>query len=149
MDERVARRRAAKAACERILSGVREVRAAERLAALVATGYDEPPDAYGDGGAVTALEDRVAGLLGTPAAGAPGYTWTGPGCGRARRTSATGWPRPPGSPTACTSRSTGRSAASPARHWPDRPRSWRRRAPGGTGTAATCTSSGPRRWRRS
>ena len=68
MDERVARRRAAKAACERILSGVREVRAAERLAALVATGYDEPPDAYGDGGAVTALEDRVAGLLGTPAA---------------------------------------------------------------------------------
>ncbi len=67
MDERVARRRRAKAACDRILSGVRELRIGERLAVLAAAGDDEP-DVYGTGGPVTALEQRVAGLLGTAAA---------------------------------------------------------------------------------
>ena len=67
MDERAARRRRAKAACDRILSGVREPRIGDRLAALAATGHDEP-DVYGMGGPVAALEERVAGLLDTPAA---------------------------------------------------------------------------------
>lgn len=67
--DRAARRSRAKAACDRILSGVREQRIGDRLAALAlaAAGYDEP-DRYGAGGPVTALEERVAGLLGKPAA---------------------------------------------------------------------------------
>src|SRR5439155_19304239 len=67
MDERAARRRRAKAACDRILSGVREPRIGDRLAALAAVGHDEP-DVYGMGGPVAALEARVGGLLDTPAA---------------------------------------------------------------------------------
>jgi len=70
MDERAARLRRARAACERILSGVRELRLTERLAALAAAGGfgEDRPDVYGAGGPVAALEERVAGLLGTPAA---------------------------------------------------------------------------------
>src|SRR5439155_6495286 len=67
MDERTARLRRVRAACDRILSGVRELTIGERLAALAGPGHDEP-DVYGTGGPVGALEDRVAGLLGTPAA---------------------------------------------------------------------------------
>jgi threonine aldolase len=77
MDERVVRRRRAKAACDRILSGVREPRLSERLSTLAAakwlTADNVPaggaePDVYGTGGPVTVLEDRVAALLGTQAA---------------------------------------------------------------------------------
>jgi len=72
MDERVARLRRARAGCERILSGPRERSTGERLAELyaavaVSDGYSTP-DFYGTGGPVAALEERVAGLLGTPAA---------------------------------------------------------------------------------
>ncbi|MGE5829810.1 MAG: threonine aldolase family protein, partial [Micromonosporaceae bacterium] len=67
MDDQMARRRRAKAECDRILSGVREPRLDERLAALAAAGADET-DVYSTGGPVTALEERVAGLLGLPAA---------------------------------------------------------------------------------
>jgi threonine aldolase len=67
MDERAARRRRAKAECDRILSGVREPRIAQRLNALAAAGADEA-DIYGAGGPVTMVEERVAGLLGLPAA---------------------------------------------------------------------------------
>ncbi len=69
MDDLEVRRSRAKAACDRILSGVREQRIGDRLAALAeaAAGFDEP-DRYGAGGPVTALEERVAGLLGKPAA---------------------------------------------------------------------------------
>jgi threonine aldolase len=70
MDERAARLRRARAGCERILSGPRERHIGERLAELYATvaGGDDAPDRYGAGGPVTALEERVAELLGTPAA---------------------------------------------------------------------------------
>lgn len=71
VDERAARRRRAKAECDRILSGIREPRIGERLAALAAASADaaaDEADVYGAGGAVTALEERVAGLLGRPAA---------------------------------------------------------------------------------
>jgi threonine aldolase len=69
VDDPAVRRSRAKAACDRILSGAREQRIGDRIAALAqaAAGYDEP-DRYGDGGPVTALEKRVAGLLGKPAA---------------------------------------------------------------------------------
>ncbi|BCJ46667.1 threonine aldolase [Actinoplanes ianthinogenes] len=54
--------------CERLLSGVRPVTVRERLAELTAVaGPELMPDYYGDG-LVTELEERVAGLLGTPAA---------------------------------------------------------------------------------
>ena len=68
MEERLARLRRARAGCDRILSGRPEQRIADRLVALAAAAGDEPPDVYGDGGPVTALERRVADLLGTPAA---------------------------------------------------------------------------------
>jgi threonine aldolase len=67
MDERAARRRRARAACDRILSGVPERRIGEQLAAL-ATGGDDEPDVYGSGGPVAELEQRVSELLGTEAA---------------------------------------------------------------------------------
>jgi threonine aldolase len=57
-------------ACDRILSGIRPMSMRERLAALDAFNegeLDARPDAYGDG-PVTALEERVAELLGKPAA---------------------------------------------------------------------------------
>ncbi|MEV6306016.1 beta-eliminating lyase-related protein [Actinoplanes sp. NPDC051861] len=61
-------RLAAMRACDRILSGVRPVTMRERLADLGAGGdLDGLPDFYGDG-PVTALEEKVAGLLGTEAA---------------------------------------------------------------------------------
>jgi threonine aldolase len=58
--------------CRRILSGVRPATLREQLAQLAegASGsydLDEAPDMYGDG-VVEALEERVAGLLGTEAA---------------------------------------------------------------------------------
>jgi threonine aldolase len=68
MDERRARLRRVRAGCERILSGVPEPSLADRLAALSALAGDGVADVYGDGGPVTALEERVAGLLGKPAA---------------------------------------------------------------------------------
>jgi threonine aldolase len=62
------RRLAALRACERILSGVRPLTMRERFADMEAGGdLDAPPDFYGDG-PVTALEQRVAELLGTEAA---------------------------------------------------------------------------------
>jgi threonine aldolase len=71
VDERAARRRRAKAGCDRILSGVRELSIGDRLAALSAAageadGYGGEVDVYGAGGPVTALEERVAALLGLP-----------------------------------------------------------------------------------
>ncbi|MEV0716614.1 beta-eliminating lyase-related protein [Asanoa sp. NPDC050611] len=60
------RRVAAMRACDRILSGERPLTMRERLADL--DGLDELPDFYGGDGPVTALEERVAGLLGTEAA---------------------------------------------------------------------------------
>ncbi len=55
-------------ACDRILSGVRPLTMREQLAGLEAGGdLDRMPDFYGDG-PVTALEERVAELLGTEAA---------------------------------------------------------------------------------
>jgi threonine aldolase len=65
MDERMQRLRRARRNSERILSGVRELTIPERLATL-ATEHE--PDVYGSGGPVTALEERVAALLGLPAA---------------------------------------------------------------------------------
>ncbi len=56
-------------ASDRILSGVRPKSMRERLADFEAgADLDGMTDFYGSGGPVTALEDRVAGLLGTPAA---------------------------------------------------------------------------------
>ena len=56
-------------ACDRILSGVRPSTMREQLATLAAAdGLDDLPDFYGEGGPVTALEERVAELLGTEAA---------------------------------------------------------------------------------
>jgi threonine aldolase len=68
-DHERARRVAALRACEQILSGTRPASIGERLATLAV--LDEPelmPDVYGEGGPVAALEDQVAGLLGTEAA---------------------------------------------------------------------------------
>jgi threonine aldolase len=67
MDDGIARRRAARAGCERILSGPKEVRIEERLAQLARVGAGQA-DMYGAGGPVTVLEGRVAELLGTEAA---------------------------------------------------------------------------------
>ena len=55
--------------CDRVLSGGRVLSMREHLAALAGLGYDldAPPDVYGDG-VVRELEERVAGLLGKPAA---------------------------------------------------------------------------------
>lgn len=62
------RRLAAMRGCDRILSGARPATMRERLAQIEAAGdLDALPDFY-DGGPVTALEERVAGLLGTEAA---------------------------------------------------------------------------------
>ncbi|MEV4756604.1 beta-eliminating lyase-related protein [Micromonospora sp. NPDC049559] len=55
-------------ACDQILSGVRPLSMAERLAALPPPPPEAMPDYYGDGGPVGELEERVAGLLGTEAA---------------------------------------------------------------------------------
>jgi threonine aldolase len=64
-----ARHLAALRASKRQLSGVRTPTMAERLATLAARpDLDQPGDTYGDGGPVTALEERVAELLGTEAA---------------------------------------------------------------------------------
>lgn len=69
-DEGRARRRAAVRACERVLTQVHTETLRERLARGLAdaerAGYDleEGPDFYGDG-VVRAVEQRVAGLLGT------------------------------------------------------------------------------------
>ena len=62
----------ARRGCERTLSGARPATLRERLAQLAAEAegaydLDERPDVYGDG-VVEALEERVAGLLGTEAA---------------------------------------------------------------------------------
>jgi threonine aldolase len=65
----LARRTAAQRASRRVLSGIRFPTMAERLAGLAARpDLDGPGDSYGDGGPVTALEERVAALLGTQAA---------------------------------------------------------------------------------
>ncbi|MEV5709045.1 beta-eliminating lyase-related protein [Actinoallomurus sp. NPDC052274] len=62
------RRQAAMRGCDRILSGARPATMRERLAEMqAAEDLDALPDLY-DGGPVTALEERVAGLLGTEAA---------------------------------------------------------------------------------
>ena len=62
------RRLNAMSACDRILSGVRPKTMRERIADFEAAGdLDDWPDFYGDG-PVTALEERVAGLLGTQTA---------------------------------------------------------------------------------
>jgi threonine aldolase len=67
MDEQAARRRRVRAECDRMLSGVRELSIGERLADLAAARADQV-DVYGAGGPMTVLEERVAGLLGRPAA---------------------------------------------------------------------------------
>jgi threonine aldolase len=67
-DDTRQRRLAAMRGCDRILSGSRPATMRERLADIEAGGdLDALPDFY-DGGPVTALEERVAGLLGTEAA---------------------------------------------------------------------------------
>jgi threonine aldolase len=64
-----ARRTAAQRASRRLLSGARPPTMAQRLADLAARpDLDGLGDMYGDGGPVTALEERVAGLLGTATA---------------------------------------------------------------------------------
>lgn len=69
MDARTARFHAMRG-CPRILSGVRPVTPAERLARIAAALGESggTPDFYGDGGAVDALQERVADLLGTESA---------------------------------------------------------------------------------
>ncbi len=60
---------AVKAACTRFLSQHRPVSVAEKLRQLAASPYAaEEPDMYGEGGAVALLEQRVATMLGKPAA---------------------------------------------------------------------------------
>lgn len=69
MDERAVRRRRARVACDRFLSGLAEERIGDRLSVLAAVGADaDEPDVYGVGGPVAVLEQRVSELLGTPAA---------------------------------------------------------------------------------
>ncbi|MDG4826415.1 beta-eliminating lyase-related protein [Asanoa sp. WMMD1127] len=65
-DDTRQRRVAAMRGCDRILSGERPLTMRERLADL-GDALDGQPDFYGDG-PVTALEERVAALLGTEAA---------------------------------------------------------------------------------
>jgi threonine aldolase len=68
-DDERERRAAAQRGCDRILSGVRPLSIAERLTALrEGLDPDVMPDFYGDGGPVSALEKRVAALLGTDVA---------------------------------------------------------------------------------
>ncbi|WP_018350235.1 threonine aldolase family protein [Longispora albida] len=56
-------------ASERLLSGGGWMSPAERLAAIQEYAASHPlPDVYGEGGALTTLEERVAGLLGTEGA---------------------------------------------------------------------------------
>ncbi|MGC5022086.1 threonine aldolase family protein [Micromonospora sp. DT47] len=63
-----ARQIAALRGCDRILSRARPTSVDEQLAVMRATAEpDVLPDFYGEGGAVEALERRVAELLGTPA----------------------------------------------------------------------------------
>ena len=65
--ERV-RRLAALRGCDTVLSGIRPPSVAEQLDAIRATVTDDLlPDFYGEGGAVEAVEHRVAELLGTEA----------------------------------------------------------------------------------
>ncbi|MGW3497388.1 threonine aldolase family protein [Streptomyces sp. NPDC001020] len=60
------RRRAARKACKRFLSGGRLLSIRERLTALAALdGLDVDPDFYGSDGPVRRLEERTATLLGT------------------------------------------------------------------------------------
>ena len=68
-DDKMARRWRAMRDCDRILSGRRPQTIREQLSAVEAAGFDLDgrPDIYGDG-AVTVLEERVAGLLGKPTA---------------------------------------------------------------------------------
>src|SRR5262245_37898677 len=54
--------------CERFLSGHGPRRLREELTALAAAAGDDPPDVYGSGGVLEALEGEVATLLGKPAA---------------------------------------------------------------------------------
>ncbi|WP_446216914.1 threonine aldolase family protein [Micromonospora sp. IBHARD004] len=62
------RRVAALRGCDTVLSGIRPTSVAEQLDAIRATATDELlPDFYGEGGAVEAVELRVAELLGTEA----------------------------------------------------------------------------------
>ncbi|MFC0007081.1 threonine aldolase family protein [Micromonospora siamensis] len=69
MNAERARRLAAQRGCDRILSGARPVPPDEQLDRIRAALGDDPvADVYGEGGAVEALERRVAGLLGTEAA---------------------------------------------------------------------------------
>jgi threonine aldolase len=66
--ERVRRLNALRA-CDTVLSGLRPLSAAEQLDAIRARADVELlPDFYGEGGAVTAVEQRVAELLGTEVA---------------------------------------------------------------------------------
>lgn len=68
-DDKLERRWHAMRGCERILSGRRPQSVREQIAALTQSGFglDDRPDLYGDG-PVGALEERVAALLGKPAA---------------------------------------------------------------------------------
>jgi threonine aldolase len=68
--EQLAHRARVARTCERRLSGEDIPTMAQRLADLAVTGYDLDAlvDRYGGDGAVTALEERVAALLGKPAA---------------------------------------------------------------------------------
>jgi threonine aldolase len=66
--ERV-RRTTALRGCDRVLSGIRPASVADQLATMrAAVDPDLLPDLYGEGGAVEAVEGRVADLLGTEAA---------------------------------------------------------------------------------
>src|SRR5690349_876937 len=67
-DNARSRRLTALRGCDRILSGTRPRTMAEHLAELAAASDDGYPDFYGDGGPVTALEERVADLLGKESA---------------------------------------------------------------------------------
>ncbi|HVJ53388.1 MAG TPA: beta-eliminating lyase-related protein [Aliidongia sp.] len=61
--------RAIRAQCTRILSGHRQKTGRQWFEALAQSSFAElPPDTYGEGAAIHALEHEVAGLLGKPAA---------------------------------------------------------------------------------
>ncbi|WP_031068771.1 threonine aldolase family protein [Streptomyces sp. NRRL WC-3742] len=65
-DDLQQRRRAARHACERLLSGPRPLTIRDRLTNLAALdGLDTDPDHYGGDGPVRQLEERTAALLGT------------------------------------------------------------------------------------